>query len=319
MGELKDNNKSMKKIILGILVIVIIAITTILVINLRNKEEAPKSEDNDSLLLEEEPKNEESDSLLLKDLSLDNFIPIYEDGYGYNIYQNKLITVDELSASDLSNNIIFGIFIFYEEAAIASVGNFEGEPKREDYQSFDEYLKAYEIKCLETGNLYFKEKCYIKGSDETLYNVYESKFIEKVYKRYYGENYNYNAPKYLEDKNNRCELQGDYYFCYENDKKSSGGQYLFISYNEEDFDEYIYVYTKSVYVENKCNEENSVCISHIYTDANKTKKIIEKNLGMDLYDCFEDEKVNNEAIKYKHKFKKNSDGTYYWYSVEPVK
>jgi len=50
----------------------------------------------------------------------------------------------------------------------------------------------------------------------------------------------------------------------------------------------------------------------LYKDVNLTSYITDIIHTLDGYDYI------NEGTLYKHVFHKNSDGTYYWYSSEPI-
>lgn len=56
----------------------------------------------------------------------------------------------------------------------------------------------------------------------------------------------------------------------------------------------------------------------LYTNSDMTTKLTEDNV-----DWFESNdnilsKYENRMKRYKHTFKKNTNGTYYWYSTEPI-
>ena len=97
------------------------------------------------------------------------------------------------------------------------------------------------------------------------------------------------------------------------------------SYKQSDL---LYIEDKYLTLEEKYDENNNMTNYKLYTSANCSKlveivdntiaKKIEKLMGEEIAT----EIINNynaKMKKYKHTFKKNSDGSYYWYSTEPIK
>ncbi len=93
-------------------------------------------------------------------------------------------------------------------------------------------------------------------------------------------------------------------------------------------DDEIYIYDKYIHVYDEIG--GSSLEEGIYTASDKKTKIsdlinISVNSGMiegeqyseELFNKYE-EKLGNKIKSFKHTFKKNDDGTYYWYSTEPI-
>ncbi len=80
-------------------------------------------------------------------------------------------------------------------------------------------------------------------------------------------------------------------------------------------DDVITLYDNHFYVHAVCDpwHEDDVCY-YMYSDANKTKSVKTFSSSPDL----ELGNYDGNAVEYKHTFKKNSSGNYYWYSSEPV-
>lgn len=351
--------KENKKIIIIILSVIIILISTISVyfiakdkpekevekVDSNVSEETNENTGDDSEIVDEELENEdleddeldngelddedfgneELDDEPLYDLAtsndveyLESMIPLYLRGEGYNIYQGKLVTVTEIPAEKLGINVYFELDN-HDDAIIASLGEFKGEPNYDDYADETKYYAAYEKKCKEAGHLYYSEMCYVKNNKEEKglgFDAYKEELVKKIYKRFYGENYNYKASSYIGLSAGGCNYQSGYYFCGEGGGYTSEGEFNYtkVLKNEEKNNQ-MYIYEQYLYVETKCDKNLENCVDTIYTNVDKKNKIAsEKN---DEYNLFE--KYGSKAIIYKHTFKKNSDGTYYWYSVEPVK
>ena len=303
-----NENKNKTFIFLGIFaVIIVIAIGFILGSKLTNKED-------------KKDKTETPEEKIDIDYLL-SLIPSYDIGHGYSVYQDKLVIVDEIPAEKLGVNV-YNDLKNHSDDIIARYGHFEGEPIKSNYDNVDEYFQEYEKKCIESGNLHSGYYCYVKGNDEELedgYVAYSEDTIKAIYKNFYGENYPYVAPKYIETGFGVCNYTAGYYLCEGGGGYGPSGAYnLGVYISSEKKDDQIHLYEDNLYIEETCvvdaNYEEPLCTSHVYTDYTKTTKIGEVNNEADVYDTFKD-----QAIRYKHIFKKNSDGTYYWYSVEPVK
>ena len=90
----------------------------------------------------------------------------------------------------------------------------------------------------------------------------------------------------------------------------------------------IYIYDKYVHlleVENIVNGINHAGSYDIYSSSDKTVKLSSK-VDFDKNNLYGDDQIGNiekflkqELTTYKHTFKKASDGSYYWYSTEPIK
>ena len=78
-------------------------------------------------------------------------------------------------------------------------------------------------------------------------------------------------------------------------------------------------------VENIVNGINHAGSYDIYSSSDKTVKLSSK-VDFDKNNLYGDDQIGNiekflkqELTTYKHTFKKASDGSYYWYSTEPIK
>lgn len=122
-----------------------------------------------------------------------------------------------------------------------------------------------------------------------------------------------------------CSGQLDYKNnCYYLSEFDGGGKGTSISaYAElqkaEKDKEFIYIYDKYIYVDSTnydIGEGDSKI--HIYTSADETDDIgIESEYSIKINELYK--KYENKLKTYKHSFKKAEDGSYYWYSTEPVK
>lgn len=80
---------------------------------------------------------------------------------------------------------------------------------------------------------------------------------------------------------------------------------------EED-EENIYLYDEFIFV------ENTPINTYYYTSSSKKNLIAEVNSYEELDKETVLSKYSGKANQYKHTFKKNTDGIYYWYSTEPI-
>jgi len=88
----------------------------------------------------------------------------------------------------------------------------------------------------------------------------------------------------------------------------------------EQKDDEIYLYDQYIHIYDDIAESTSE--EGIYTASDKKTKIsnlltVSGNSKEELFKQYE-EKLGNKIQTFKHTFKKSSDGTYYWFSTEPV-
>lgn len=316
---MKDNKNKILMIV-GICAIIVILILGVLFgVNFFAKDNSKDKDTNevvDSKVNEKTEVDEEIEALL-------RMVPSYVREN--IIYKDHLITIDSFNSTTLTitYNIYWELMENYADEIVASVSDtrLDGEPDMDDYSDNAQYWKDYEKFCIDSGNLY-RGYCYIKGLETKGYgfDVYSSSTVEKVYKKFYGDNFNYSNPKYIGVSAAGCSYEDGYYFCEEGGGYAPGGDHHYTSFiKSEEVDDQLYIYEKYLYIDEVCDDDYDNCIDYIYTNEDKQNKLGEIN-----YEDYETsselfEKYGDNAVTYKHTYKKNSDGNYYWYSVEPVK
>ena len=81
-----------------------------------------------------------------------------------------------------------------------------------------------------------------------------------------------------------------------------------------------YIYVDYAYTVYHCQDEDCKkgTISY-YKDSSKKEKVFETTYDDSINILESASLASGKVPLYKHTYKKNSDGSYYWYSVEPVK
>ena len=166
--------------------------------------------------------------------------------------------------------------------------------------------------------------------------TYNANTIKNKTKEIFGENINiqYKTVDDLVSGNDYTYENGKYI---KSEIQQGGGNYPaqtleYVLKAEQDGD-IINIYDKFVYIYVDLGIGYKTCI---YKDSSRKSIILDNVSDKQLYDEFlmqtysRDEQFNKNAIKkieaasgkeaptYKHTFKKNSDGNYYWYSTEPM-
>lgn len=317
---MKDNKNKILMIV-GICAIIVILILGVLFgANFFAKDNSKDDDTNevvDSKVNEKTEVNEEIEALL-------RMVPSYVREN--IIYKDHLITIDSFNSTTLTitYNIYEELEKNYSDEIVASVSyeELDGEPNMDDYSDEEAYWKDYEKFCIDSGNLY-RGYCYVRGETEAKgegFDAYHASTIEKVYKKFYGDNFNYSNPEYIGAGGAGCFNEGEYYFCEVGGGYGPGGDYHYTTFvKSEEVDNQLYIYVKYLYVDEVCDDDYDNCIDYIYANEDKQNKLGEINY--EDYETSSDlfEKYGDNAVTYKHTYKKNSDGNYYWYSVEPVK
>ena len=167
--------------------------------------------------------------------------------------------------------------------------------------------------------------------------IYAKDVVENKAKEIFGKDvkivhqdaspYDSQAIKYQNDEYDSYEYEGGGCVPWE------GSVNLLIS-AEKDNTGTIYIYDKYVHlveVENLKEDGTNIAGTYdIYTSSDKKEKLAskvdfnEKNIYPDadnneIYIQNIEKYLGKELTTYKHTYKQNSDGTYYWYSTEPMK
>lgn len=300
-------NKNKVFIFLGILFVIIIFIFSfILGSKFANKEEEREEE---NIVIDVE----EIEYLM-------DIIPTYV--IDYNIYVGKKVTVNDIPIEVLLIKVVELIENYYPEdiyASYVSFSDFDGSDiNEEDYETFKEYEEALKNECLKNGGIvYHKDACYaVVDNKEYGWNAYQEDTIIKYLSKFYGSDREYERINTVKRLMYIVDYIDGYYVT------QYGGGYAYADFNhtklikiEESLNEK-HLYIRYLLEAPKCDENFENCVYEIFTDYNKTNKIAEYDYEVSdiCLDWFKE-----EAPVYKHTFKKNSDGTYYWYSVEPVK
>lgn len=163
-------------------------------------------------------------------------------------------------------------------------------------------------------------KCYRKVTMENLESnifVIPEDVMKEYLVKFYGNTIQYKALNKFGVKCEEYKYQNGYYL---NIPGGCGGVYLdqksYVTQfqKEETKGNEKYIYLSFIYHVDKSNEKGEV-YSTLYKDATLKEKIAENvKQGEDMFEVAQD-----KAPLYKHTYKKNADGSYSWYSVEPVK
>ncbi len=167
-----------------------------------------------------------------------------------------------------------------------------------------------------------KDKNYIYDNDKGWY-TFDAELLQQKVKEMYNQNVENNDFNYCNDSGTCTYKDGKYTHSYGGDVISG-----FISIrkiekayivNDELIIEDRYIGLKYNYDE---NYENKQCDLITYTNSGEISKKINYNISEKTNEQITSEIINlysDNMTNYKHTFKKNSNGSYYWYSTEPIK
>lgn len=231
----------------------------------------------------------------------------------YNLYQGKKLTVADIPMSVLLGRV-------YELLKAYHWGEIVASESQMEVSSED---------CLMYSGI-----CYVKDFiDADSWVAFEESTMQKYLSYFYGPEVNYERTDYIGSHVDGCNYKDGYYFC------SYGGGYAFVPGEEYPISQFYkveitnnekYVYTKFVYAsfleqedETECIDDETDCVDaiymNLYKDIEKQEKINDNPV---LYNVAAGQDpitvAGDNAAIYKHTYKQNSDGSYYWYSVELV-
>lgn len=173
----------------------------------------------------------------------------------------------------------------------------------------------------ETMEVY--EEGYVDENGSTICDwcAYSGELVQNKVRELYGDfskvdNQDFS---YYEESCRYSEAK-DYYYC-ENGGGGPRPDNITKVYKAEESDDAIYIYEKYLFLSNDWDEDDITILSRTLWD-----NILMQN-KIDSWNKEEDTKTTEEimtkyesqASLYKHTFKKNKDGNYYYYSTEPIK
>jgi len=222
------------------------------------------------------------------------------------IYQRKTLTVSDIPMDIFLYRVYDILQVDYKEEIAGSY--------KEELENGDECLGEYNE---------FSESCYVKGSKDSDWYAFKEETIKKYFNKFYGSDAEYKRIENFGTAVEGCHYEKGYYLC------EVGGGYAFVNGFAYAANRYIktetvndekYIFEKHLQLlylcDENCKEDYDSGYLVIYKDSAKTEKLAkipyDEELGLS-------DEIWAQADVYKHTYKKNSDGSYYWYSIELVK
>ena len=306
----KKGNESVKRLII---VVVLLLIGTIGIVfwqaskkGLLNNEEDTNTQekvDNNEVNKEpEEPIQEESGITeeLIKEIYKKKLPVISDYAFQTSVYTTEMVTVENANLEYLRafafNNIEF------KEGDLLPFINEDGS------EMCSEVVSCDFDSLLEDG-----------------WYRFDAKLLQEQAKKLYGQEIK-NGEFYESVASGAQYVNGYYVHSHGGGTDAYAGSYRnYLSY--EIIDDILYVTDEYLYArgEYKLDEnDNEIVILIVYTDSELknalgTEKYVE---NMNVEDSILKQVIKDygsKALKYKHAFKQNADGTWYWISTEPVK
>jgi hypothetical protein len=302
-------NKSSKKktilisVILTVIVLIVIGILLYLYIDKKNKDrERTNNAVKEQLVLEE---NIES--------LLEENVPFYWTYEGNTkLYMDKKVMLDDLSQPAFLDKII---------------GKFDDDSDKNitnaSVDDLDEKILKEEVG-EEVANLILNSE----------YRIPLSAITDKIYELYNYENYNINNYSEIDKYENYSsfDVSGGTAIIYDNNVyiyygKGGGGNIKeSLSYTYEKDGDQLYVYEKILILDDgylTYSEESGIAM-HCYNSQLENGEIKEISITDEKAESYTasyvitlaTEQCKDYARTYKHTFKKNTNGEYYWYSTE---
>lgn len=321
--EKKKGN--VKTIIITLIVIALLAIIGYLTYNLINLKNEQKAINDNASVVKEESNNDINygtmDILLnLTNRNKINNLDVGNFGIDY-IYQNKKITLDQLTDSEKINSIVSytnpkeysyndefnqSEYFSIKKDLVTLTNTYTTNKDNENYDAFEKFLMDNYGVEVPGGKI----KLY-----DTNYNI-----LNKNFKEFF--NTTIDLPKAdSDDSKYTCKYVNSLndFICFNSNSAhaDSVGTISSISnikkLNNGDIDIYEY-FVSYVW------QDDSNAGTNYYADSDDKDLIVANSeLGYTEKSQSMDYSVMPKIAKlYKHTFKLNSDGTYYWYSTEPV-
>lgn len=138
--------------------------------------------------------------------------------------------------------------------------------------------------------------------------------IKDAYEFYFGKSNDFKAEEFSDYAAGNCKISiedsSEYYIC---ESYAGGGISgplgMLTTYDKYESDEdKLYIYEKVLFYN---GVDGTFYNSSDFSD--EITELREKDINV-----ISDENYSDKVLKYKHTFKQNSDGSYYWYSTEPI-
>lgn len=273
-------------------------------------------------------------SLMILVTTITGVIKIIDNSYVKDVNKNK--NMMEMVPIDIESDLVkklYAINTFNYDLILSDNEGFYMD-KYVDYNSFGDknrlYL-TYRLNGVE-GSKYEYSGCEDMKSYDTVYNLcvndmdriwFGPEFIDSMnlykldinsfeqgYKDLWGEDKSLPKVDFELKYSSLCEYSNDNddYLCH---ALMQGWPAIQIEITKlikaYEVGNYIYLYDYFVY-----------CYDRTYKDINRTKKISDIDYREIYFDGREDMDILGKGQIYKHKFKKNRNGTYSWVSSEPI-
>lgn len=245
-----------------------------------------------------EDKKDETKKVTLEEAkALYNYIPqLYYDGY--TIYQDKAVTIEDVPKELLLNELYSNVDKYDADGSTINVKN--------------------EAECTSKKGFYVSKRCYIFGQFNNNNFYIPILNMKNKYEKFYGPIGELPKVDSLNDQDRCvCELNNENYYCNCNNHLNiDEGRFTNATrFNrfEEGKDE-LYIYVDYLYGYYASTDEAGGMYVEVYDRKDG------KELGY-THSFLEDilfESYEKDASLYKHTYKKDSNGNYYWTKVEPV-
>lgn len=307
-------------IIIALLVVIIIALVALLLMSNKDKKKTDAPSSNNSNISESNSNKEENDpnegendsnsnvnvttTATKETEELMKLIP-NQDNISYNVegvhikvlpslYVGKPLTVKDINIK---------VLMYIASQAI---------PFSEQYSGSEDCSKGSIKLNLNTG---YDGICFRKNEEGSGIYAIPEDVMKKYLKKYYGNELQYKQVSSFGAACINYKYQNGYYFtpgggCGGVYTKQKAYQTQFLK--EETKNDEKYIYLSFVYYVTNADVDNS---TQLYKDSSLKEKIASNVSNED--DIFE--VAGDKAAVYKHTYKKNADGSYYWYSVDRVK
>lgn len=217
---------------------------------------------------------------------------------GFTIYQDKAVTIDDVPKELLLNELYTNVDKFDADGSTINVKN--------------------EAECTSKNGTYVSNLCYIFGQFENEEFYIPISNMKIKYEKFYGPINELPKVNSINDLDKCvCELNNENYYCncrtyIDLDEGSFKNATRFNKFEQAEDELYIYVdYLYAYYA--STDESGSMYV-----------KVYDKKDGKELgfaHTFFEDvlfDSYEKGASLYKHTYKKDANGNYYWTKVEPV-
>ena len=231
------------------------------------------------------------------------------------IYKGKLITINDMSNEYLLEktlNILGNDFY-----TSADVNGYDSTVDSDNFATEEEFKQVSKQECEKQSGMYVGDMCFMAGTELGTAPGFKEETVIKYYEQFYGNEVPY---KRITKLPKPWKFYNEHYlpemWGYGENYDVTGDVECTNFIKEEDNGDDKYIYISYLHL-NTIIKSNDEYYYEVYSDMAEKNKLGESH---DIDNCCSTvfSEYGDKVVTYKHTYKKNTDGTYRWYSIEVV-